>query len=84
MPRFTVVWRRSAQDELARIWLAATDRRSITAASDRIDAALAVDPEDAGSDFWNEFRELKIDPLGVIFGVRDLDRIVEVVAVKML
>ena len=84
MPRFTVVWNRRAQDKLARIWLAAADRKSITAASDRIDATLAVHPESAGPVVWKAFRELKIDPIGVVFDVRDQDRIVEVVAVKLL
>src|SRR5687768_8847280 len=40
--RFTVVWQRYAIDDLARVWLASTDRRGVTAAANCIDRELAM------------------------------------------
>jgi hypothetical protein len=37
MTRFTVVWHALAQDELARIWLDAADRQSVTLAANAVD-----------------------------------------------
>lgn len=38
--RYTVNWRSKAQDELARIWLRASNRRAVTDAANRIDRLL--------------------------------------------
>ncbi len=45
---FTVIWRRQALAELAAIWNSAANRNAVTAASDRIDRLLELDPMNAG------------------------------------
>jgi hypothetical protein len=45
---FAVVWRPSAELQLADLWTTATDRNAVTAAANRIDADLACDPLSAG------------------------------------
>ena len=40
MSRYTVVWVRSAQDELAELWLEAADRNAVTTAAQAIDQEL--------------------------------------------
>jgi len=44
--RFTVVWKPTAQDDLARLWLSAVDRAAVTDASEDIDRVLAWDPDE--------------------------------------
>ena len=41
MIRYTVVWNRSAQDELAELWMNARDRHAVTAAAHVMDVELA-------------------------------------------
>ncbi len=40
MTRYTVVWHDDARDELARLWLAASNRQSISDAANTIDREL--------------------------------------------
>jgi len=49
MTRFTVVWHEQARDELARLWIEASDRRAIRSAAAAIDRDLAVDASHRGS-----------------------------------
>ena len=46
MKKYTVVWLKSVHHEVGEIWLAASDRNAVTAASDEIDFELAVDAEE--------------------------------------
>lgn len=46
--KFTVVWKPTPADDLARIWSAATDRGAVAAAADQIDLLLRADPESVG------------------------------------
>jgi hypothetical protein len=64
-----VVWRQTAEDELAAIWLASTNRRSITAAAHAIDKALEVDADAVGRLVFDTLREYLHPPLGVEFEV---------------
>ena len=45
---WTVVWKPSAEQHLAAIWLAAADRKAVTAAAHKIERMLATDPENVG------------------------------------
>jgi hypothetical protein len=74
---FTVVWAVAAQNELARIWLQAPDRRAVTAAANRIEAALVHSPETKGVEFYGD-RLLVDRPLHVVFRVSPDDLKVEV------
>ncbi len=78
--RFTVTWHPAAADELAALWLASSDRTTLTAAANSIDAVLAEDPESKGEEFYGD-RLLVVAPLGVTFTVRAEDQVVEVLQV---
>jgi hypothetical protein len=84
MTRFTVVWIQSALDELAELWLTATDRDEITAAANAIDDYLAQDPASKGIELSEGLRVLLAPPLKIIFATHDADRIVDVLRVKRL
>lgn len=75
--QWTVTWHRDAQDDLMRIWLAATDRDAVTAAANLIDRELAVDPMSKGEDFYGD-RLLVVVPIAIGFVVREGDNLVEV------
>ena len=49
---FTVMWRQQAIEELARVWMATADRQRLSDAVSRIDAALRLNPEIKGVDFY--------------------------------
>jgi hypothetical protein len=74
---FTVMWRQQAIEELARVWMATADRQRLSDAVSRIDAALRLNPEVKGVDFYGD-RLLVVAPLAVVFMIREEDRIVEV------
>lgn len=84
MIRCTVVWVESSQNELAELWMDGPGRDAITAAARDIDQALAIDPQNKGSELSEGLRAMFSPPLRVIFAVRPDDRIVEVLRVKRL
>ena len=79
--KYTVVWTPTAERDLAQIWLLATDRKAISAASNRIDALLSRDAGSRGYPVFDTVRELIMPPLGVNFDVSEDDRLVYVLAV---
>jgi hypothetical protein len=81
--KFTVVWAREAQDQLAALWLDSSDRETITQASDEIDRALADEPSRQGFDVREGLRGLVAPPLFAIFVVKDADRVAEVLRVRL-
>jgi len=81
MKDYTVVWVRSARDELARVWLETPDRVAVSDAARRIDEILCRHPSSKGTELSESLRSLSVPPLSALFAVRDDDRIVEVVAV---
>ena len=44
MNRYTVVWVKSAEDELVELWIASSDRSAVAAATHEIDRQLTTDP----------------------------------------
>lgn len=84
MTRYTVVWVEDASDELAEVWMAATDRDAVTVAANAIDHELAVDPEKKGADLTEGLRVLICSPLRVLFAVNADDRVVEVAHVEIV
>jgi mRNA-degrading endonuclease RelE of RelBE toxin-antitoxin system len=74
--RYTVVWHKKAHDELASLWLAATDRAAVSAAANAIDAQLAVDAHKKGIDVGEGLRQLTVPPLRVIYSANQNDRLV--------
>jgi plasmid stabilization system protein ParE len=78
---YTVVWTKSAEADLVRIWTESADRTAVTAAGNAIDARLRRDPTEAGESRESSRRTLLIEPLGVYFVVRAEDQLVAVIAV---
>jgi hypothetical protein len=76
--RYTVVWLQDAVDELGVIWLAATDRDAVTAASAEIDRALATDVATKGKPLSEGLRVFGAPPLRAVFSISKLDRKVAV------
>ncbi|AWM39982.1 hypothetical protein GobsT_16190 [Gemmata obscuriglobus] len=66
---FQVTWSRRAINQLAVIWMNATDQNSVSAASHAIGAALASDPENEGESRPNSRRVMYASPLGVRYRV---------------
>lgn len=66
---FRVRWSRRAINQLATIWMNATDQNAVTAASHAIDQALANDPENEGESRPNGRRVMYSSPLGVRYRV---------------
>jgi hypothetical protein len=77
---FRVVWNRRALNQLAAIWVAATDQNAVTVASNTIDQALANDPENEGESRPNHRRVMYSSPLGVRFRVYPDRNLVRVLA----
>ncbi len=82
--RFTVVWQRDAQDDLATHWLNACDRAAVTVAAARIDVELADDPSEKGQDLREGLRVFDAPPLRAIYDIREADCIVDVVRLSRL
>ena len=81
--RYTVTWIPSARNELADIWVNATDKRAVTAAANEIDRLLGSDAHLQGEEF-GEVRILEEWPLVVTFRVSPDDRLAEVTDVRHL
>jgi plasmid stabilization system protein ParE len=79
--RYTVVWVPSAEDDLAKIWMEATNRSAVASAADTIDGLLREDPHRQGESHYDGVRTLSVSPLGIDFEVRGEDRLVKVLAV---
>jgi mRNA-degrading endonuclease RelE of RelBE toxin-antitoxin system len=78
--RYTVVWRQMAENQLASIWLQASDPHAVQQASDRIDHLLRNSSFARGNDRAGLY-ELTVSPLRVLFAVSPDDRIVTVLRV---
>jgi hypothetical protein len=73
--KYTVVWKQQAVEQLAAIWIASTDRNSISAATLEIDRALKSDPEQQGESRHGSRRVMFVPPLVVAFRIDADDRI---------
>lgn len=82
--KYTVVWKASAEAELAAIWSASSDRSAISSAADSIDQILRNDPVLRGETYTRTTRVLPFDPLFVLYRVFEDDRIVRVLMVRRL
>lgn len=84
MTRFTVIWTRNAEANLANIWVNAVDPAAVAAASDTIDLELSNNPASLGTPVREGFFRLSRSPLEVLFSVREPDRIAEIEFVRHL
>jgi hypothetical protein len=51
--RYTVLWLPSAEAALTNLWLRASDQQAIADAANRLDRALAIDPDAKGHRLGN-------------------------------
>lgn len=84
MTRFTVTWHREAEDELAELWLYATDLNEISAAVQAIDLALSSEAESKGEIVAEGLRSFNAPPLRVLFAISQADRVVQVELVRRI
>ena len=82
MTPYTVVWLEDALNGLAAIWIAASNRTSITIDAAEVDFQLSKDADSKGTASHEGLRTLRSGSIQVLFSVRPLDRIVEVAQVK--
>ena len=78
---YTVTWSRRALGMLAQIWIDATNRNAVAAASYEIDNILRDDPDLVGRPRFDTVRAFNCPPLGVEFEVNEPDRLVIVINV---
>jgi hypothetical protein len=76
--RFTVTFTASARDQLAAIWLSASDREQVASAAKEIDRALREAPLESGESRVVDIRIIIEAPLAVYADVRPGDRTVKV------
>jgi len=82
---YAVSWCQKALDQLAEIWVNASDRARVNDAVEAIDAALATDPFSSGTlDLAEGLRVVTIGPLRVIYSVDDNARAVDVATVRFV
>ena len=75
------MWHPAAeQEELAEIWLRATDRPSVTQAAHDIDQSLVTDPLTHGQEFYGDRLYIAL-PLAVTYTINEPDRIVQILQV---
>lgn len=78
MTRFDVDWLPDALDDLADIWLQASDRDAVNFAAAMIDARLAASPSEVGTAISEGLYELTVSPLRVLFVFDDAKGNVEI------
>jgi hypothetical protein len=83
MTKYTVTWLKGAAGHLAQIWIDAPDKQAVTRAANSIDLELATDADSKGAPVKEGLRSLYLPPLHVLFTVREPDRLVEVVSVRI-
>jgi hypothetical protein len=79
--KFTVVASAIADDQLARVWLEASDLQRMTEAYNRIESVLRHDALRAGRLHPGGWRVLSERPIIVSYRVSDDDRLVKVLSV---
>lgn len=75
---YTVTWHAKAENELAAIWMAASDRNAVTQASAELDQQLEDDAGNVGESRAGKRRITFVKPLAIIFEVDEDKRTVVV------
>ena len=71
--QYTVIWWQPALDDLAMLWVDASDREAVTATANEIDRVLAAAPSNKGIAVREGLRKLSVEPLEVQFSVEEDD-----------
>ena len=82
--RYTVIWRPSAEADLAAIWTEARDRQTVSRAANQIDTLLRSAPTTSGESRSGDTRILVVPPLAVHFDVVADDRKVYVLTLRFV
>ena len=83
MSPFAVIWPREHENELARLWVNASNKAAVAAAANRIDHLLARDPYAYGEDLSEGLYRIVELPLGVYYSIDSIGRAVQVEAVRL-
>ena len=77
-----MTWIAEAEQELAAIWLASSDRNAVPLAANELDQRLRVDPLHTGESRQSSVRRVAFEPpLGIEFEVIEVDKKVRVLGV---
>jgi hypothetical protein len=72
---YQVEWTAEAENDLAALWTAATDRNAVTEASAWLDAQLTVNPLHFGEPWASSVHRIAVDdPIGIEFEVIEDDK----------
>ena len=84
--KYTVVWTREAEDELATAWVEAPSsalRNEIAANVAAIESALRTQPGETGESREGTVRMAVAGPVGIVFRVLEDDRLVQVISLRV-
>ena len=76
--KYTVLWTPHAESQLTDIWLNARDQKTVSSAVNQIDFQLHSDALSLGESRESYRRIFHVPPIGVLYRVRPLDQVVEV------
>ena len=76
---YTVVWKQAAEDELAELWMAASNRQLFAEAAERLEQSLRTHPWEVGESRNDKTRVVFAGALGIFYEVSDDDRLVTVI-----
>lgn len=79
---YQVFWHAAAEQQLAAIWMAASERTEVAAAVNACDQSLRQDPQSVGESRDGPYRISIVRPLAFIFRVSEPDRSVWVMRVR--
>lgn len=82
MSRFGLYWQPSAIDDLADVWIDASDRVAVNLAVDFIEAQLAEYPAGWGTELSEGLYEISIRPLRILFTLDADQRMVKVLRAR--
>jgi hypothetical protein len=82
MNSFTVDWTPAAEDELADIWLQATDRNAVTAAQAALEKRLEQDPTGYGQHHSEGLYSITVPPLHAFYSIDFARQFVQVTDVR--
>jgi hypothetical protein len=83
MIRYTVLWSKQAEDELADLWTHPSRRREVTAATDHLDSELQSNAQDKGFVLPLGLKAISRSSITLYFRVDEADRKVFVEAIHL-
>jgi hypothetical protein len=81
---FSVVWHTDALDQLADIWIMHPNRDAVSKAVREIDTLLGDGPLNQGGELSEGIRFFLFPPLRVLYTVSELDRLCDILFVRVV